>query len=86
MFFVLLLAMMLTGIAVVSRYVSPWVLPIVLISALLLFVVVAVFILRVQGNAALSESGFLQVILEALRLTPILAKPRQPEADPSNKD
>jgi FixJ family two-component response regulator len=74
LFFIFLLIMILLVISVFSKIVDPWIFPIALISCLLLFVLIGSFILRTQGNVALNQKNFLTLILNALRLLPLIRK------------
>jgi|GEM_PF-679056 len=74
LYFLLMFAVIITGVAVLSQVVSTWVLPVALIASALLYTVIGAFILRTQGGRGLSQKNFLTLTLEALRLLPVLRK------------
>jgi len=83
LFYILLFAIIITGIGVLSNNVSPWALPIVLIAGILLFSIIGAFVLRSQGNSGLSQKNFLKLILEAFKLVPLL---RKSDSNPNETD
>lgn len=84
LFFVFLFAIVITGIGVLSKNVSPWVLPIVLITGILLFAIIGAFVLRTQGDTGLSQKNFLTLILETLKLVPLLRKEDNDNSEKTN--
>lgn len=74
LFFLLLVAVVIASIGILAQNVTPWVLPIALIAGILLIVIVGGLVLRAQGEAGLSQRNFVTLILETLKLVPLLRK------------
>jgi len=67
LFFLLVFGVIVAGILILSRSVSPWLLPVVLVAGIVFYAVVGAFILRVQGDDMLKERAFLDLVKAALR-------------------
>ena len=72
LFFLLLFVVVISGVLIVSRSVSPWVLPVVLVAGIIFYSVVGAFILRAQGDEVLKERTFLDLVKAALRYVPYI--------------
>lgn len=76
LFFLLAFGVVITGIGALSRTVSPWTFPVVVVASILLYSVVCAFLLRTHPTHGLSEKGFLSLMSESLAITPKLLRGR----------
>jgi len=85
-FFLFVFVVVIAGMFFLSYYVSPWLLPVVLLGGILFYAVVGAFILRIQGDGSLSEKNFISLIKDALRYLPQLKLPTKDKFEKSDND
>jgi ActR/RegA family two-component response regulator len=85
LFFLILFIVVIVAVGVLSKNVSPWVLPITLIAGVLMLIIVGAFVLRTQGDAGLSQRNFVTLLLETLKRVPLL-KQQSEELHREKKD
>ena len=90
LFFLLAFAVIVAGVAVISRIVSVWAFPTTVAAATILYMVVCAFLLRTHPEYGLSERGFLYLISKSLAIVPGFlrsrAKKSQKRKDESKPD
>ncbi len=77
-FFLLLFVVVIAAVIALARFVSPWLLAVTLLGAILLFALVGVFVLRTQQTQGVSERNLVSVIRSVLetagRVLPLFKK------------
>jgi hypothetical protein len=68
--FLLAFVIIIGAVVLASRWVSPWILGVVLISAILVFLIIGALVLRRQDE--LSEANFMELIGQVIKSLPLL--------------
>jgi ActR/RegA family two-component response regulator len=74
LFFTFLFIVIILLIAILSIKVSPILFPVVLIASILIYSIISAFILRIQGDAYLTQRNFLELMLKSFSYLPLLKK------------
>jgi hypothetical protein len=72
LFFTLAFVVILAALGFVVNAVPGWLVPLVLVAALVAYTLIGASVLRLQGPRGLSEAGTLTLAKQALRLIPII--------------